>query len=355
MSTDDSAPVQPAKKKRVSSIINIALAVLLLLVCAVYYFMSKQALPSLKLSDEKITMLDVRFENIEKTTALYDGRIKKLEREVESLQATAQAATQANAIASAPGNSGPDDIQSLPDATAPTPPAPAALTGEDAKRIESLEKELAAIKAAAPLQDSAHVARSIKVLSAFHRLSDKVLSGKPFVEAQSAFEDVSGISEQQSKALAELAPYAENGVPMLAELLTSFDNAVDQLHSVLSVPPADAGVWDRFVFNITHLVRVRRIDEVQTGKDVDSIVGRAAGHLDKGEVEAAFAEINALPENVRANFTSWLEEAQASMDASGEIDQLEEQVMQLVFQPSAGKAEEGAEPVTIIDKGLNLQ
>lgn len=339
MSTDTMENELPAEGKRRRHYMR-WLALCLLLVCGVAWYGVSQRSTSSSLSrfaDDRYSVMDVRLQNLENSVSLYAERITKLEKQAEELahlQAQAASSQQPVSTTAAAGES-----EAKP---------PHTVTAEDAKRIETLEKELAAMKTAAPLQDGEHIAHSIKLLSSFHRLSDRALSGKPYADQLSEFEDT--FAGNQAKALSQLAPYADNGIPTLAELLGSFDTASDQLSAAQSVPPADASLWERFVFNITHLVRIQRIDQNQTGKDVDSIVGRASAHLDKGEIEAAFAEINTLPDSARSHFSNWLEEAQIAIDAPGIIDQLEEQVMQQVFHPANESA-----PSSTSDKGLNIQ
>lgn len=293
--------------------------------------------------EERLNVLEIRLQNLENGNALYAERLTKLEKELETekqVLATATAAATTRPAAEGASSSG-----------ASVSPVVAAAP-EDTKRLEVLEKELADMKASAPLQDSAHIARSIKLLSAFHRLSDKVLYGKPYAEQLTEFAELIADSSPQNKALADIALSADSGIPTQSSLLTSFDEAVRQLNIAQSVPPAEAGAWDRFLFNMSHIVRVERIDQKQVGKDVDAIVGRALDHLEKGEVEAAYSEINSLPEQALKVFTDagWLHEAQTAIDTPGVVDQLEEQVMQQVFQP----ATETKGPISS-DKGLNIQ
>lgn len=341
---DDAAPTKSWAKHAV-----LILVIALIIVTGGFIFLQRQqaALPGV--AGEALEVLEAKFENLEKGVIRYEDRITKLEKDVQGLtsdvaglKAHPEAVPEvAGAEASAPAPDG---------AVAPAPVVDASVQQEQAKRLETLEKELTALKASTPAFNADHIAHSIKLLSAFHRLSNNVLAGKAYADSLSDFEELIGDSTSQNKPLADLATYADNGVPTLAELLTSFDNSVEQLSSAQAVPPPEAGAWDRFVFNMKNLVRVRRIDEAQTGQDADAIVGRAAANLDKGQVEAAIAEINRLPEAAKSNFTGWLEDAQIALDAQGMIDELEEQVMGQVFQPQEHKA-----PEPVQNQGLNIQ
>ncbi len=326
------------------------LVIALIILTAGFIYLSRQqgAVPGM--AGEALGVLDARLENLDKGVARYEERIAALEKEMKAVtsEVSSLKAAPVEGVASAVAG----DDAPTPEGTAePAPPAAdTAVQQEQAKRLEALEKEISAFKASTPAFNADHIAHSIKLLSAFHRLSNNVLAGKAYADSLSDFEDLIGDSTSQNKPLADLATYADNGVPTLAELLTSFDNSVEQFSSAQAVPPPEAGAWDRFVFNMKNLVRVRRIDEAQTGQDADAIVGRAAANLDKGQIEASIAEINRLPDAVKNSFTGWLEDAQIALDAQGMIDELEEQVMGQVFQPQEHKA-----PEAIQNQGLNIQ
>ncbi len=255
-----------------------------------------------------LDMLDVRIQALDSTVALQQKRIETLEQK------------QGVAAPTAPGS---------------TPAPAAALPAADENRIAALEKELATLKATPFSGGNTQLYQSIRLLSAFHRLSEKVMAGKPFAAELSAFEDLAGEEETKTPSVSTLSGYAETGIPTFATLLTAFDQAVETLNIADATPPAGAGAWERFVYNLTHLISVRKIDEDQTGSSAEAIIGRAEAHLDREEIEAAMAEIKTLPEASRGNFAAWLDEAQIATDAPALVDQIEEDVMQKAFHTEA--------------------
>lgn len=290
-----------------------------------YGFSILRVKSTVRITDEKYDVLDARLQNLENTTSLHGDRLAKLERQAESAP-----------VAVAPVAPVGDVADGAKKAPAPVASAPA-----DNKRMEALEKEIDALKTAAktaPAQNSEQVSHSIKMFSALHRLSDKVLSGKPYADALSNFEGVAGNDPELTKLYAALSEYAENGMPTQIELMGAFDQGMDKLTSAQAVPPAEAGAWDRLVFNLTHLVKIQRIDQAQAGKTTNAIVGRASAFLEAGDIENAYKEIDALPEGERANFTTWLEDAKTAMDVPGIVEQLEEHVMHKVFEPTPAPA-----------------
>lgn len=337
MSTPETEPSAPSEKKGFLNRYRFEIigVIIFLIGTGLLLQSAKQSsnVPQVASADDRFAVMDVRVQNHEASISLYGDRISKLEKQVQDLS---------QSVASLPKQGASAEGQATTTPAGSATAAPVASSGEDAKRMEALEKEIAELKTQAPLQDAGHVAHSIKLLSSFHRLSDKVLSGKPYADALSAFQDEAG-DTVKAKTLTDLTPYAESGIPTLAELLVSFDNASGQLGNAEAVPPAEAGAWDRLMYNLKHLVRVQRIDQAQTGKDADAVVGRAAAHLDKGEIEAAYAEINMLPDADKAHFSGWLDDAQIAMNAPGYISEIEEQVLQDVFhsKPQAAEAKPG--------------
>jgi hypothetical protein len=255
---------------------------------------------------DNLAVFDTRLQNLENSIVLHEKRIKDLE---DAAQKTG---------------------------SAPQSPAPMATAGAGDDRIAALEKEIATLKAASPMQDSDKIVKSIRLLSTFHRLSDRVIGGKPFAAELTAFEEAASPDESAGAPLSTLAPYADGGIPTFATLLVTFDQSIESLNAAEAVPPANAGLWERFKYNLSHIVTVRRIDEAQAGNSADAIVGRAQAHLEREEIEAAVAEIKSLPESVRGNFAGWLDDAQIVTEAPSLVDQIEEQVLQKAFsaQPS---------------------
>ncbi len=263
---------------------------------------------------DNLAVFDARLQNLENSILLHEKRLKEVEDAVQKL-------------AAAPA---PPAILQPPAAS-----APAIAPNDD--RIAALEKEIETLKATSDHMDSEKIYKSIRILSAFHRLSDKIMSGKPFATELTAFEEVAAPDESAGSPLSTLAPYADSGIPTFAILLVTFDQSIEGLNNAQAIPPASASLWERFKYNIAHMITIRRIDEVQSGTSPDAIVGRAQAHLEREEIEAAVSEIKSLPENLRTNFASWLDDAQIVTEAPSLVAQIEEQVMQKAFntQPPA--------------------
>lgn len=318
---------EPSPKSPFTALRIVVVLAVLVIVCAIgARFMVNQRAGNQQVYDN-LDVFGTRLQNLENSTILHEKRIKELEETTQKLAASTPA-TAAAPSSTAAASGGPETLS----------PSSAAADS----RIEALEKEVAALKSASPPKDNTGITQSIRLLSAFHRLSDKVIGGKPFAAELSAFVELASPDEPAGSPLATLAPYADSGIPTFATLLVTFDQSVEGLNSTQALPPAGSDFWQRFKYNMTHLVSVRRIDEAQMGSTADAIVGRAQAHLEREEVEAAMAEIKSLPENARSNFTAWLDDAQMVTEAPSLMDRVEEQVLQKAFHAEAPAAAEQA-------------
>ena len=268
---------------------------------------------------EDYSVTDTRLENIENTVSLHEKRIAKLEE-------------QAAKPVAAPTAAG----------------SPAAANDNTNEKIASLEKEIKSLKFSAAPQDPEHVAQAITLLSSFHRLSNAIVGGKPFAAELSSFLENFGADTDKSlnDIIAPLSPYADSGIPNSSTLNSVFDEALATMKKNEALPPDNAGFWEKLVFNITHMITIRRIDKSQGGISPDAIIGRADDDLNGEETEAAIAEIKSLPDNVRSNFNAWLEDAQISSIAPSVLDQIEEKVMKKAFSASAKPQAAAAVPAS---------
>jgi hypothetical protein len=284
--------------------------VLFLLLIGAFAFYARYNITQRATGQQTYDVFDARLENLDNSIRLHEKRLTELE-------------------------------QKLPIPPQGAVPAEGNATATDA-RIAALEKKLADIKPANPdkPQSSEQVFQAIHLLSAFHHLSEKVVAGKPFASELSAYEEADG-DAANSPPIVALSPYADNGIPTFAQLLASFDNSLEALGAMEATPPAGATLWQRFVFNLTHLISVRRTDEHQAEHSVDAILSRAQAHLDREEIEAAMMEIKSLPEHERSNFASWLEDARITTEALGLVDAIEEQAMQKAFNAEPSKMLKG--------------
>lgn len=250
------------------------------------------------------TVFDTRLQNLENSIPIHEKHLAKLEEDILKLSKSQVTTTSIHG----------DDVN---------------------ERLGLIEKEIKSLKSpeASNKQDSGQISQAITLLSVFHRLSSNITTGKPFIAELSSFQEKFGADDDKSlnDLIASLMPYADNGIPTTNKLVSSFDDAIDTMkHNEIALPDTSS-FWEKLRFNISHMVTVRKISKAQKGSSINAIIGRAQDHLDNEEIEAAISEVKSLPDNVRNNFSTWLEDAQMASMAPSIVDQIEEKVMKKAF------------------------
>jgi hypothetical protein len=117
-----------------------------------------------------------------------------------------------------------------------------------------------------------------------------------------------------SAQLAELEPFADQGVPTPAVLARDLSLLTPALLKAADAPNPDNGFLSRLQTNAEHLVRIRPLEE--TPGDAPAIViSRIELKSAHGDIPGAIAEFSKLPDAVRAPAESWIKKAQARESA----------------------------------------
>ncbi len=107
---------------------------------------------------------------------------------------------------------------------------------------------------------------------------------------------------------------AESGVPTRAVLAERFQAAA----AAASRAGAPGGsLWDQAIAKLKGLVSIRRL---RPGDDVDGRLARAELALDNGDLAAAVAALDGLPEGPAAALASWRADAEARLAAERALD-----------------------------------
>lgn len=114
----------------------------------------------------------------------------------------------------------------------------------------------------------------------------------------SELETFAGVAADEP-AVAGLTPYAQTGVPTRAALIASFPDAANAVLAVVNKPDPNEGVVDRLWSSALSLVKVRPVGHVE-GDTPEAFIARAEEALKGGDLDAALAEWNRLPEEGRA-------------------------------------------------------
>lgn len=157
-------------------------------------------------------------------------------------------------------------------------------SGDLASRLDAIEKKLQE-----PQNDGA-VARTIAATA----LRAAIDRGGSFGVELDALASVS----DASPAIEELRPLASGGVLSRAALLERFPDVAFAMIDAVNQPGPDSGIGQRLLSSAMSIVRVRDVGDVE-GAGVEAITARIEDRLKKGDLKAAAAEWETLPEPAR--------------------------------------------------------
>jgi len=109
--------------------------------------------------------------------------------------------------------------------------------------------------------------------------------------------------------VAQLAPFAEDGVPTLAMLQADFP-AVARGVARAAQTPEELTAWGRVWAWLGQFISFRRTGETD-GESAAAILARAEQRLSEGDLDAALDEMNALPPSAQEAAAEWVARAEA--------------------------------------------
>lgn len=145
-------------------------------------------------------------------------------------------------------------------------------------------------------------------------------SGEPYADAIGEIRETSDVSIPEA-----LSGPAGSGVASLASLNEDFPAAARGALSASVAATAGDGVVDRFGAFIRSQTGARSLGE-QEGDGPDAILSRAEARLGEGKLEAALAEIGALPEEGREAMSDWIARARERLAARQALSDLSQSV-----------------------------
>jgi hypothetical protein len=166
-------------------------------------------------------------------------------------------------------------------------------------RLTALENRLTAPSRVVP-QNSAQIV-------ALGALRDAIVAGAPFAKELAAVHALLG---ERAAALAPFESSAAEGLPTIPKLAARFA----ALAPKLSREPEPEGYFARLWANVTHLVEVRPVGEVE-GTSAGAIVARMEARLQRGDLAAALDEATRLPDAAKSVAADWLAVATRRRDA----------------------------------------
>jgi hypothetical protein len=121
--------------------------------------------------------------------------------------------------------------------------------------------------------------------------------------------------------LAPLEAAAATGVPTAGTLAQGLAKLETTMLKAASAPEPEGGVLAQLGASAERLVRIRPVGEMP-GDDPASVIARAEMKATRGDIAAALAELEKLPDPVRAPAGAWMKTAQAriaSIDAARQL------------------------------------
>jgi hypothetical protein len=236
------------------------------------------------------------------------SRLTAIETEMHSLRAMAEALSGRAEDLSA----GLADARRRADANAaaiaelaqkPAPASPAGESGDVAAMLSALMDRVGALEARPPAAADG-AARTAAVAAA---LVAAVERGAPFAAELKAAQSQAA----DPKALAPLAPFAASGLPSPSALARELAALEPQLVAATDAAPTEGGLLEKLEANAQKLIRIRPIDQAQSGDQPLAILTRAEFKASHGDLPDALAELAKLPAPVRALAEPWIEKAQA--------------------------------------------
>lgn len=241
-----------------------------------------------------------QLDSQQESLAAFEARITRLEAKLTALE---------------------EAVTALPSVATPAPVAengvPVSAPVDD-ERLTRLEEKLAELEAQATASKT-KVEQTISAVTAFHQLKEAVFGGKAFAHEHTALATRIGEYKDAQPLLAQLAPYAEIGIPTLTKLTSQFESLA---------PKAIAqGARGGVIGQVQSLITVRKVGEPE-GADDASILARAEAKLARSDVAGASAELSSLSPPARSVMSPWLEAEKSYQQAGSLLSALEKALVQ---------------------------
>jgi hypothetical protein len=136
------------------------------------------------------------------------------------------------------------------------------------------------------------------------------------------------------KAAAPLELFAANGVPSAAALARELDALTPALQQASEPEPGDATFLGRLKANAEKLVRITPAG-APAGNDPAAVLARIRFDAAHGDIAAALAAIDALPDSAKSLTTAWSKKAAARETALAASRQIAADALAALAMPAA--------------------
>jgi len=148
--------------------------------------------------------------------------------------------------------------------------------------------------------------RPVRLAVAAAALRTAVARGAPFAAELSAAKALGA----DAAMLAPLEAFAAAGLPVAEALARDFDKVEPAMSAAAAPPSQDGGILGRLQANAERLVRVRPVGDTP-GDDPAAALARAGAKAHRSDISGALAEVERLPDAVKAPAADWIKAAKA--------------------------------------------
>lgn len=290
----------------------------------------------------RLQVMLTRMETLEGRLITLEKKNTQLEERVAALDSQAGMSDATNALAQTNGNVTPETIRQVTERLAQleialtniqSTTAPAAQSGPDIQLLQqqmaSLQSEIETLR-----RREGGDNRSIALLVAFSRLQEIVTSGSPFRNELAKVDFLTPPHEDMDHAFDAIRPYADGGITTLPILKEDFAQVARRAMAAAGEPGKNAGWKERLAGNLSSLITIRRVEDVERDNSEEAVIARAESHLQESNLAEAVRELEALKGKTKEAFASWLEDARSYLTVTDAMDQLDQHIQELVTDPN---------------------
>jgi hypothetical protein len=175
-----------------------------------------------------------------------------------------------------------------------------------ANRVAALERAVKSVAEEAGRRSPSADDGAARMAVAAEALRAVVERGAPFQAELAAVKSLGA----DANAIAQLEPFAAEGVPSVAALAHEFAALLPALQHASGGPTNEGSLFARMEMSAQRLVRVTPTDAPQ-GDDPAAIIARINAAAARGDAPAALAEVGKLPEPARAVAAPWTKKVAA--------------------------------------------
>jgi hypothetical protein len=214
------------------------------------------------------------------------------------------------------------------DAQTATNPAERSDLDALAARLTNLEQQVRAAEQRLG-KAAAGADRAVRLALIAMELRIAVERGIPFTAELQAAKQLAA----DPSRLAALEASAATGVPTPAALAQNLSKLAPAMLQAASAPRREAGVMERLQASAERLIRIRPVEEA-SGDDPSVVVARAELKATRGDIAGALADLERLPEAVRAPAAGWIAAAKARLAALDSAKTLAANALDALARPA---------------------